>query len=237
MYRKYFKLDLQEVRRQVTSFAENYPFITSAFLYPGREIGTPYFIVFIVPSYPREMAKTYSEFRAKIDGSPRFYLDLERMYNIRRAEADIVNEWRWCEAHDDKGNMDGLSDFILTSDPDPVLLYSKTSLGEPINKKTIRDIGREGGKRPKRNVILDEALKGLFEKEPHRLKNSARLIWKYFQKNYGGFSELTTASGSLHFDFDDEVLVAEFDHGDGTNKFISFKTFQRYVSEVKKQFK
>ena len=112
------------------------------------------------------------------------------------------------------------------------------NVGNTKNVKTVQDIGGKGGSQPKRNSVLEEALILLFKKESKRLYNSTTLLWKYFKNNHGESEPLRVTTGSLFFRIGlEETLVTESNQGKAREKIVTFRTFGRYVSEIKKLFR
>ena len=109
---RYQELDIGVLRDVVAIFLRPYPFIHTAYLYPGKE--SRYAIVFEVPA-GGETHHAYNDFRRAMGTLPRYSVDLKRVYRTRTSGVDDRpdNEWRLYDIPDIRDiEFEPLGDFV-----------------------------------------------------------------------------------------------------------------------------
>ena len=101
---------------------------------------------------------------------------------------------------------------------------------ETARTEALREIGRKGGSKAKKNKVLAQAIHYILKNKPELIKKSASDMWNHIERTYDSAKPLKTAKGKLYCDGDE--LISELD---GKIRSISRHTFNNYVSEIKKQ--
>lgn len=232
------ELDRFKVEDGVCNIIEGYSFIERVLLYRSLKSQGSYshVLVYIIPN---------KEFLIKIkDPGCRALTSFEYGFKTHAGldevfrDAVLHGNGYQCVGVEASSEKDEVLKPYIVDGSNHWVLYEKYPQRTDDNKeiKTVQDIGKIGGRKSKRNVVLDEALVHLFKKEPHRRENSATLLWKYFKKNHGQDNPLCVKSGDVYFKIDavEEALITENDSGNSLEKPVSRDTFDRYVSEIKK---
>lgn len=113
---RYKELHIGALRDLVASFLEPYPFVRTAYLYPGKE--SLYALVFQVPAEGK-LHHAYNDFRGTLSMLPRHSLDLKRVYRTRTSGVDDRpdSEWRLYDITDIRDiEFEPLGDFVHTYD-------------------------------------------------------------------------------------------------------------------------
>jgi hypothetical protein len=110
---RYKELDIGVLRDVVASFLRPYPFVHTAYLYPGKE--SRYAIVFEVPE-ESEGHQAYLDFCGALDTLPTRSVDLKKVYLARIAGVDDRpdNEWRFYRITDIRNiEFNPLAEFVF----------------------------------------------------------------------------------------------------------------------------
>lgn len=252
------------VERCVLKTAKAYPCVDKVFMYPDAtaDPGKKYVLIYIIPDYQEIQQKeligdtipepqTFEEKKALVE----LMQVVSHENEITPSDKDFFSY----EASFDRklaldecfGNTSCITIIIAKSMEDEEvkkrihtgsgfwILYEKTKVDESSEimeeykrKEILSHIGRRGGSKSKKNLILIAALRYIFSIKPELKGRPVSSIKRYIKNNYPSSNPLKIAMGELSF-VDDKIET----YFKKNRKNVALNTFNRYVAEIKKEYK